>query len=88
MVAQASRKERCARCGLVISGRRTPFVWHDNVVCEHCHGKLRAIEPAMALCAGARPVLRFARGGRGNEPSAPRMGRWMATVRRTFSHLM
>jgi hypothetical protein len=88
MVAQASRRERCARCGLVISRRRTPFVWHDHVVCEHCHGKLRAIEPAAALCPAAMPVLRFALGGQEHRSPRPRVSRWMASMRRRLTHLL
>jgi hypothetical protein len=72
-------RERCARCGVAISRRRTPFVWHQHIVCEHCHGKLRAYEPAMAFCPGAKPVLRYARGAEDqNRPHG--VGRWMASV--------
>jgi hypothetical protein len=83
MVAPATpKKERCARCGLAISRRRTPFVWHQHVVCEHCHGKLRAYEPAMAFCPGAKPVLRYARGGAADNRPHPGVARWMASVGR------
>ena len=75
------RREVCARCGVTISSRRTPFVWHEHVVCEHCHGKLRAYEPAMAFCPGAKPVLRYARGAE-VERSHARLGRWVASVGR------
>ena len=89
MVAPAprkeTRKERCARCGLVISRRRTPFVWHDHIVCEHCQAESSApLEPAMALqCPGAKT--------RGSDSPAERMetpqshmpvGRWVASMGR------
>jgi hypothetical protein len=55
------RRERCARCGQQISSRATPSVWHEHIVCERCHSKLRALEPAMALSKTVRPDLPYAR---------------------------
>jgi ribosomal protein L37AE/L43A len=78
---QEKPRERCARCGVPISRRLTPFVWHQHVVCEHCHGKLRAYEPAMAICPGAKPVLRYARGAK-NDDRPRGKGRWMVSFGR------
>ena len=57
MVAIAARRERCARCGQVISRRQVPSVWHNHIVCGRCHSKLRALEPAMALSKAVQPDL-------------------------------
>jgi len=79
--APSPRKELCARCGTAISSRRTPCVWHEHVVCEHCHSRLRAYEPAMAICPGAKPVLRYARGA-ADTPRRPGVGRWVSSMGR------
>jgi len=79
---QPPKKERCARCGTSISSRRTPCVWHEHIVCEHCHSRLRAYEPAMAICPGAKPVLRYARGAAESRPRG--ITRWMGSVGRKF----
>lgn len=78
--------ERCARCGEGISRRATPSVWRDHVVCARCHSKLRAIEPAMAICPGAEPVLRYARSASKANPDRP-FGGWLRAVRGKITHL-
>ena len=87
MVAVAARKETCARCGQVIKRNQIPAVWHDNVVCERCHGRLRALEPAMALSKALRPRLQFGKGA----PESPAahhpgqiLGRCVAAMKKTF----
>ena len=77
---EPGKRERCARCGVAISSRRTPCVWHEHIVCAHCHGRLRAYEPAMAFCPGAKPVLPYARGAQ-NAP-AHGLSRWMTSMGR------
>jgi hypothetical protein len=97
MVAVARRKEkhrehrehreRCARCGKVISRKQVPSVWHNHVVCQHCHGKLRALEPAMALCKGIKLDLRSPnhpdRGATILHPGRI-LGRWVAAMKQTL----
>ena len=78
---EAPRKERCARCGVTIAGKLTPCVWREHIVCEHCHSRLRAYEPAMAICPGAKPVLRYARGAEDARPH-PGVGGWMSSMGR------
>ena len=77
---EAPRKERCARCGVTISSRRTPCVWHQHVVCEHCHSRLRAFEPGMAFCPGAKPYLPYARGATDARPHG--VGNWITSLSR------
>jgi hypothetical protein len=87
MVAIATRREKCARCGKVISRRHVPSVWHDHIVCDRCHCKLRALEPAMALSKGVRPELRYAKHSNA-DPSTSQpghvLGRWVTVIRRTL----
>jgi len=77
-------REICARCGRKISSRVMPYVWRDNVVCQHCHTRLRALDPAIALSRGAMPVLRYTQTSRRQNP-LPRpgtvLGRCFAVVK-------
>ncbi|HSZ59949.1 MAG TPA: hypothetical protein VK797_30180 [Tepidisphaeraceae bacterium] len=87
MVAIAARRERCARCGQVISRRQVPSVWHNHIVCGRCHSKLRALEPAMALSKAVQPDLQFARHPDANAQShhpGQVLGRCVAAMKRTF----
>ena len=77
---ESVRKERCARCGVAMGRGMTPCVWHEHVVCEHCHSRLRAYEPAMAFCPGAKPVLRYARGAA--DARRHGVGGWMSSLGR------
>ena len=76
---EPAKKERCARCGVTITDA-APSVWHEHIVCEHCHSRLRAYEPAMAICPGAKPVLRYAAGAEIAPP--PGVTGWMTSMGR------
>jgi len=65
MVSQvATSLQTCANCGKPLDKFQAPCVWREQVVCPACHSKLRAQEPAAALCPSAGPLLRHGRGRR------------------------
>ena len=49
-VATSVQVGTCASCGRPLDDVQMPLVWHEKPVCPACHSKLRAQEPASALC--------------------------------------
>ena len=86
-MVSAVHAEKCCRCGKPLSKRQPASVWHDHIVCERCHAKLRALEPAMALSRAVKPELPFAKRPDAH-PSRPHpgqiLGRYMSAMKRTF----